>query len=102
MRRIYDVIATITLIAGTAATSTAQIITVYDTSGTRAGLKVAYGGHGIDWETSISAWKAQESGGPSVQSSNSISPAPVTARVHSVARKLLPTGRIGIAPRRSF
>jgi hypothetical protein len=52
MRRILIPTLTISLIATTAAISAAQTITVFDDSGARAGLKVGYGGHGIDWETS--------------------------------------------------
>jgi hypothetical protein len=53
MRRMLVLTLTISLIATTAAIFAAQTITVYDNSGARAGLKVGYGGHGIDWETSI-------------------------------------------------
>jgi hypothetical protein len=33
--------------------ASAQIITMYDDSGPRASMRVGYGGHGLDWETSI-------------------------------------------------
>ncbi len=33
--------------------SAAQTITMYDDSGPRASMRVGYGGHGLDWETSI-------------------------------------------------
>jgi hypothetical protein len=53
MRRIHILIAIVTLTAATAASAVAQTITSYDDRGARTGLRVGYGGHGLDWDASI-------------------------------------------------
>jgi hypothetical protein len=50
MRRIRVLTAIVTL---TSASAGAQTITTYDNSGARASLRIGYGGHGIDWDTSV-------------------------------------------------
>ena len=53
MRIVRALTATTILTVATAATAPAQTITLIDDSGPRASIKVGYGGHGLDWETSI-------------------------------------------------
>jgi hypothetical protein len=53
MESIRVLVASIALAGAPAATAAAQTVTVYKTDSARASVKVGYGGHGIDWETSV-------------------------------------------------
>jgi hypothetical protein len=53
MRTLRLLSAAVTLTCVTAASAAAQTITLHDNSAARAGLRVGYGGHGVDWDTSI-------------------------------------------------
>jgi hypothetical protein len=50
MRYIPASLAVVIVLLATAASSTAQTITVFDTNGAQFGGNVSYGGHGVDWE----------------------------------------------------
>lgn len=53
MQRIHLLTGIVLLLWATAGRAEAQTITLIDNNGPRASLRVGYGGHGIDWESSI-------------------------------------------------